>query len=595
MLSYLLSHLPRKKRLIRYIACPLILGTLLFFQIPLKAQSPKIDSLTTSYSTSNDPTTAIRLAKEWITSNTDSSHYYLNRVSFNNLNRTWQNEYRLVTSDYLQKEQLYDSAVIILTSLLEELEDVPEHVLEANTNDRIGSIYLQLREKEQALTYFEEAITIRKEHGLTEELPKSYYGLGNIEFRYKNHKGAISNYKKGVSSINENSQISLLANLNYMMGNSYNFLQMSDSAVHHFQLAKKMYEDIGANQSLVLISMELANALVNQGKYTEAIPILEKNLEVISDFNNWQYYNRTYGLLVDAYEKAGDFRQALYYMKSKHDTLTSVFAKSQTQSVAQITEDLRTDKQLDKAEDEAFFASRRAERLGIALAILIVVMLISYLLFTRAIQKKKLENLQAMILGEENERKRVAKDLHDGIGVLLTSVKLRLSNFQDKVEAKDDFKNSLDQIDNACTEVRRISHNMVPASLTKLGLQEAILDLLDNVRASTDILIEEALDYQEGAYDESKEVLIYRIVQELINNSLKYAEPQKVTVSISKFKQDYLLTYSDDGKGFEKSKINFGLGLRSIASRIDILKGKLTYETAPGEGAVFNITIPHYG
>lgn len=595
MSSSLLSLLPRKKRVIRNIAYPLILGALLFFDTPLKAQSAKIDSLVTAYESSNDPTTAIRLAKEWITANTDSSHYYLKKISFDDLERKWQNEFRLVTSDYLQKQQLYDSAVTILTSLLEELEDFPEYTLEANTNDRIGSIYLQLREKEQALTYFEEAIAIRIEYELTEELPKSYYGLGNIEFRDKNHKGAIANYKKGVSSINEKSQISLLANLNYMMGNSYNFLQMSDSAVHHFQLAKKMYEDIGAHQSLVLISMELAYALINQNKPTEAIPILKKNLDIISDFNNWQYYNRTYGLLVDAYEKAGDFRQALYYMKGKHDTLTSVFAKSQTQSVAQITEDHRTDKQLDQAEEQAFFATRRAKIFGIVIIIMVVVLIIAYLLFTRAIQKKKLENLQAMVLGEENERKRVAKDLHDGIGVLLTSVKLRLSNFQDKVEAKDDFKNSLEQIDNACTEVRRISHNMIPASLTKLGLQEAILDLLDNVQASTDIIIEEALSYEEGAYDESKEVLIYRVVQELINNSLKYAEPTKLSIELAKSKQEYVLTYQDDGKGFEKSKVKSGLGLRSIASRVDILKGKLTFETSPGQGAIFNITIPHYG
>lgn len=572
-----------------------LLGALLFFQSQIQAQSSKIDSLTISFALKESPTTAITLAKEWITANPDSSQYYLGKVTFKNLSRKWKNEYKLIASDFLEKKQLYDSAVTILTSLLEDLEDSPEHILEANTHDRIGSIYLQLREKDQALTYFEEAISIRKENGLIEELPKSYYALGNIEFRFQEHGKAIANYKKGMASASKSGQLSLFANINYMTGNSYNFLKKADSATYYFQKAKKIYEDIGADQSIILVSLELGNALIVQGKYTEAIPILEDNLKVVASFNNWQYYNRTYRLLVDAYEGAGDFRKALFYMKNKYDTAIKVLTTNKTQSVAKITEDFRTTKGLDEAEEQALSATQMARRLGIALTVLIVIMIISYLLFTRAIQKKKLENLQAMVLGEENERKRVAKDLHDGIGVLLTSVKLRLSNFQDKVEAKDDFKNSLEQIDNACTEVRRISHNMVPASLTKLGLQEAILDLLDNVRASTDIVIEEALDYKEGAYDESKEVLIYRVVQELINNSLKYAQPKKVSVSMSKSKQDYLLTYSDDGKGFEKSKVNFGLGLRSIASRIDILKGKFTYDSTPGEGAVFNITIPHYG
>ncbi len=594
MLSFLHSLLARLEKHKYYLAYPM-LGALLFFQTSLQAQSSKIDSLTTSYAQTKSPITAIILAKEWITANPDSSQYYLNKVNQDSLEKKWAYEFKLAKSDLLQKKQLYDSAVTILTSLLKDLGESPQYILEANTNDRIGSIYLQLREKGQALSYFEEAINIRIEHNLTEELPKSYYGLGNIEFRDQKHVKAISNYKKGIINIDSTGQVSLLANLNYMMGNSYNFLRKTDSAVYHFQNAKKIYEDIGASQSIFLVSQELANALIIQNKYSEAIPILERNLDIISDFNSWQYYNRTYRLLVDAYEGAGDFRKALFYMKNKYDTAIKVLTNNKTQSVAKITEDFRTTKGLDEAEEQAFFATQKAKTLGIVVAILIVLMLISYLLFNRAIQKKKLESLQAMVLGEENERKRVAKDLHDGIGVLLTSVKLRLSNFQDKVEAKEDFKNSLEQIDNACTEVRRISHNMVPASLTKLGLQEAILDLLDNVRASTDILIEEALDYKEGAYDESKEVLIYRVVQELINNSLKYAAPKKVSVSISKSKQDYLLTYKDDGKGFEKSKVKFGLGLRSIASRVDILKGKFTYESTPGEGAIFNITIPHYG
>ncbi len=559
------------------------------------AQSNQTDSLARLFEINRDADLGLQLAESFLSVSTDSAMYYVEKLDFSLLTEEQKIQYFIFKGDLFRSLQKLDSAVSYFTRSLVLLDENPNAKVEANVHDEIGSAYIDLREADVALSYFEKAIEIRRTNSLSSELSKSYYALGNVQFRQKKTAKAIKSYKQGISSIEGDSQISLLASLYYMLGNSYNRPTNADSALFYFQKAKELYDKVGPDQMKIAVSNELVQLLMLENKMSEAIPILEENLVTIQAFNNWQYYNRTYSLLVEAHEGLGNYDKALFYLQSKYDTVVNFLVNEQTQSVAKITEDYRTDKQLDEAEEEAFFATRRAKVLGVVIIVMIVVMIITYLLFSRAIQKKKLENLQAMVLGEENERKRVAKDLHDGIGVLLTSVKLRLSNFQDKVEAKDDFKKSLDQIDNACTEVRRISHNMIPASLTKLGLQEAILDLLDNVQASTDIIIEEALHYEEGAYDESKEVLIYRVVQELINNSLKYADPTKLSIEIGKSKQDYVLTYKDNGKGFEKSKVKSGLGLRSIASRVDILKGKLTIETAPGQGAIFNITIPHYG
>lgn len=558
-------------------------------------QATDLDSLKLAFDKDPNPNTGLLLLKSAVISNPVLAEQYSNRIQSVLRSEDHLLDYKVYRGDLYTNTSKYDSAVKIYIDLLVELEESDKTSLQADINDRIGSIYVQLRENQQALSYFSEALSIRVGNDLTLELPKSYYNYGSAQFRLGNHQEAAENFRKGVTSIREVNQKPLLANTYYMLANSFKELKSFDSAMHYFQYAKQLYDSVGTDQLKIAVSNELVALLMRSNKMTEAIPILQENLIIIQNFNDWQYYNRTYSLLVDAYEGTGDYRNALKYEKQKFDTVVTFLVSQRTESVAKITEDFRTTKGLDEAEEEAFFATRRAKIFGAIIGILGIILIITYLLFTRAIQKKQLENLQAMVLGEENERKRVAKDLHDGIGVLLTSVKLRLSNFQDKVESKKEFQHSLEQIDNACTEVRRISHNMVPASLTKLGLQEAILDLLDNVSASTNIIIEEALDYKEGAYDESKEVLIYRVVQELINNSLKYANPDKLSVSISKSKQDYLLTYSDDGKGFDKTKIKFGLGLRSIASRVNILKGKLIYDSTPGTGTIFKITIPHYG
>ncbi|MFY0593797.1 tetratricopeptide repeat-containing sensor histidine kinase [Roseivirga sp.] len=569
---------------------------LLVFVVNLSlSQAINLDSLKTVFDESPNAETGMLLLKRALALDPELSKQYLSKV--NALLKTEDEflDYRVFRGDLYNKNLKYDSAVKVYTDLLVDLKGSDKLSLYADLNDKIGIIYVQLREHQQALDYISEALAIREENELTSELPKSYYYYGAAQFRLGKHQEAANNFQKGILTVKDDTQKPLLANTYYMLANSLQILNSYDSALYYFGFAKELYDELELDQLKIGLNTEIAQVYILKQQFAEAKVILEDNLEDLKAFNDWGAYNRIYSLLTDVYAAEGNYRKALEYQKQKFDTVVSFLVSQRTESVAQITEDFRTDKQLDEAEEEAVSATQRAQMFGLIIVILAIVLIISYLLFTRAIQKKQLENLQAMVIGEENERKRVAKDLHDGIGVLLTGIKLRLSSFQDKVSAQSDFKDSLDQIDNACTEVRRISHNMVPASLTKLGLQEAILDLLDNVSASTDILIEETFDYEEGALAEEKEVLLYRIVQELVNNSLKYANPDKLELSISKSNNDYLLKYADNGKGFDKSKVKLGLGLKSIASRVNILKGKLSFDSDPSTGTAFNITIPQYG
>ncbi|MGW8122256.1 tetratricopeptide repeat-containing sensor histidine kinase [Roseivirga echinicomitans] len=531
----------------------------------------------------------------------DSALFYLYQIDTTELNSLQTAKFYEMLGISLMANRDFDKAVSAFSNALSKLEETKENASSiARILDLIGTSYNNDQKQfNLAESYFLDALKIREVHKLTNELNTSYYNLGTVYFRKSQHNSAIQYFKKALKSINGESQLSLAANLNYMTGMSFsrigstnNQLQNFDSAVYYLSSAKKMYSAMSSPYMEGVVTMEQAGILVELGKNQESIDGLNYILNEPSIPKTIQNYVRIYGLLSKAFANLNDFEKAFTYKKLESDSLRADLSATRLQSVAEITEDYRTDKQLDKAEETAFFASRRARGFGFGLIVLAVVFLLSYLLFSRALQAKKLENLRAMILGEENERKRVAKDLHDGIGVLLTSIKLRLSNFEDKVEDKNSFKNSLDQIDNACTEVRRISHNMVPASLSKLGLAEAMLDLFDNVSASTQITIHEKLEYTEGDFDESSEVLIYRVIQELVNNTLKYAQASIIQVELKKVKEAYFIEYSDNGIGFDKVKVKNGLGLKSIASRIDILKGGLTFDGIAGKGVNFKINIP---
>lgn len=556
-------------------------------------QLSKADSLRQAYAELNKPSTAIELAQIFTLSNSDSALYFLRQVEKASLSEKDRISFDKTKGRILTIISQYDSAVSVYTDLLRLLESKPEYLaLEAEILDNVGGIYLTLRENEQSLDFINRAKKIREENDLKSEMYKSYYSLGNFLYRTGKSREAVNNYRKGISLLNQKSDTTFLANLNYMMGTAYVILDNSDSAIYFLQKAKLIYDKTNQLASQINTTNQLSKIMIDEKLFSEAIPLLEKNLELLYSAKDWQKYMTVYSYLSQAYEGLEDYQKALSYQKLRYDTVVGFLVKQRTESVAKITEDYRTDKQLDEAEETAVGATQRAKVFGGIAVGLIMLLIISYLLFSRAIQRKKLENLRAMILGEENERKRVAKDLHDGIGVLLTSVKMRLSNFEDKVEDKDGFQTSLGQIDNACSEVRRISHNMVPASLSKLGLEEAMLDLFDNVTASSQIEIKDKLSYEEGDFEESSEVLIYRVIQELVNNTLKYAQASSIQVEMKKLKEEYIIEYKDNGIGFDKTKVKNGLGLKSIASRIDILKGKLTFDSIEGNGVSFKINIP---
>lgn len=531
----------------------------------------------------------------------DSALFYLNQVDTVDLTNLQVAKFYEVLGTSLMNKRNFDKAVRAFSNALNKLEENKQNASSiASLLDLIGTSYNNDQKQfDLAESYFLDALKIRESYKLLNELNTSYYNLGTVYFRKSQHNSAIAYFKKALESITGESHISLAANLNYMTGMSFlrigsenNQPEKFDSAVNYLNTAKEMYRTMASPYMEGVVAMEQVGILVELGKNQDAIDGLNYILNESSIPKTIQNYVRIYGLLSKSYANLNDFEKAFRYKQLESDSLRKDINNSRLQSVAKITEDYRTDKQLDEAEETAFFATQRAKIYGSVALVLIMALIISYLLFTRAIQKKKLENLRAMIIGEENERKRVAKDLHDGIGVLLTSVKLRLTNFEDRVEDKSGFQNSLLQIDNACTEVRRISHNMVPASLTKLGLAEAMLDLFDNVQASTDIKIQEKIEYSEGDFDESSEVLVYRILQELVNNTLKYSQANTIAVEMKKVGGDYQIDYKDNGIGFDKAQAKKGLGLKSIASRVDILKGKLSIESAEGAGVNFRITIP---
>ncbi len=208
---------------------------------------------------------------------------------------------------------------------------------------------------------------------------------------------------------------------------------------------------------------------------------------------------------------------------------------------------------------------------------------------------KQLVAVDSMLQGQEEERSRLAKDLHDGLGGLLSGVKFSLSNMKDNLIITPDnmtvFERSLDMLDTSIKELRRVAHNMMPELLTKFGLDEALKEYCNSINATNLLSVKYQSIGMSTRIEKSAEIIIYRIIQELLNNIMKHAAAKEATVQLVKEEGRLSIIVEDDGKGFDTALIknSKGAGLTSIKSRVDYLKGQLDIHSEAGKGTLVNI------
>jgi len=208
-------------------------------------------------------------------------------------------------------------------------------------------------------------------------------------------------------------------------------------------------------------------------------------------------------------------------------------------------------------------------------------------------QEKKLTTLSAMLEGEDKERSRIANDLHDGLGGLLTSVKSHFNSLTGDIKKDGLFEKTNHLIDEACVEVRRISHNMMPQALTLSGLPGALEDLAQNTRQKGLDCELEIIGMEGVNLPQAKALNLFRIIQELTNNAVKHAGAKSLLLQLIHQEGKTTVIVEDDGKGFDVKQAmqKKGLGLSSITSRVEFLKGEIDWDAVPGEGTTVSLTV----
>ncbi|MFZ2900028.1 MAG: 7TM-DISM domain-containing protein [Saprospiraceae bacterium] len=210
------------------------------------------------------------------------------------------------------------------------------------------------------------------------------------------------------------------------------------------------------------------------------------------------------------------------------------------------------------------------------------------------------QSIDDLLLGIESERRRLAQDLHDGLSVNLAAIKMKANLMEVRSQSAEDrkaWKEIMRDLENAYEELRRISHDLPPKSLFRVGLGGALEEAIQRARTlRPEIDIQYFNNLPLLQLSKQAEINLYRIAMELINNSLKHAEASFLSLQLIQHDNQVVVTLEDNGKGFNPQKVEGeGIGLKNIRNRVGVLGGTLEIDSQPGRGAVFVISIPSEG
>ncbi|MEZ4986384.1 MAG: ATP-binding protein [Saprospiraceae bacterium] len=377
-------------------------------------------------------------------------------------------------------------------------------------------------------------------------------------------------------------------------------------AIQHYEETQSLFNAAWCYEDLAEIYLE-------QNNIAAAIPAYEQANLLLSSIGASAHLAKVRKRLAHCYQASGDLPKALFYTEASYAVIDSIRNHEAEQNLQKfrVQYDLEQKEQALRINTLELAQKTQERNIFILLTSLLVLMVVGLIAFQRHRKKRremeaekdktiqqqrihqleqqqKLTALSATIAGQEQERKRIAKDLHDGLGGLLASAKAHFSQIADtQHQAAVQHTSSL--IDVACTEVRRISHNLMPAALLYAGLKGALEDLAAQVTNKGTTCNLEILG-ELTQLTETQQVAIYRIIQEAVHNTMKHANAHTVLVQLMRHDHQLFVTIEDDGVGFDVRKVRekAALGLSSMASRTEMLGGHFQIESVVGEGTTLS-------
>jgi two-component system NarL family sensor kinase len=461
------------------------------------------------------------------------------------------------------------------------------------TLHNIGMLFHHQQQWEKAIAYYEKAIIINKELQKLKSVALQYNNIGIIYYYMGIMDSVLVNFERSLDMYialgDKKGQTRPLFNIAEIYSEKGEYSKALDYYERSIQLEKELGYKKGYAESMVYIG----NLYAQLNNFNKALSYQREGLEILEELKYPREIADAYQALSETFRKMDMYDSALVYyisMSAIKDSLFTVEKSKQISELEAIYENEKKEKeilQLEKVKSrDKFFKS-----ILIAVVVIMIMLVVFLIIYSKMREKtalQKAKNLQqttqfkAVIEAQENERKRIAGELHDSVGPLLSLTQLYISDLSDSIDAKnEEDKVLLDKsqkiLQEACDETRNISHNLMPGVLIRLGLVSAMRELINKVKGSNQFDISFESDKIESRFDEGIEITYYRVLQELLNNIIKHAGANNIKVSLHQQEDSLNLCVSDNGKGFNIQQLEKvqGIGWKNIYSRVSLVGGKI--------------------
>ncbi|MEM8565574.1 MAG: tetratricopeptide repeat protein [Bacteroidota bacterium] len=517
-----------------------------------------------------------------------------------------------------------DSALDIQVKLKKE-NDI------AHTYLSLGNLYKNLGYIDSARNQYLKGLHIRKKRNEEYEMAKLFNALGTVFYLQHAYDSALVFYRKSQFLKNKTNSRGTLDVVYNNLGNVFTHTGLLDSALHYYLQSVKIKLENKDSIGLALSYNNIGNIYKITREWSKSLTYYQRSLSYTKSDQNLTLLIETYYNLSDLYFIMGDMDKALEF-KNKYllvrDSLDDSFRaaiemRNRYETEKRRREDLEKNEMIRAAELRKIKAETALKNIMITVIVLVVLFMALLVIFyfqnkvrkqrllilekdkniaqqkvQEILKEQEIHAMNAMMEGQEGERKRIAQDLHDRLGSMLSMVKIHFKSVEDNLEElktqnMNQYEKANTLLDEACEEVRKIAHDMVSGVLTKFGLVAALQSLQESVN-DTGQLTMQVLDFgMEGdRLDYQLEINVYRIIQELLSNVLKHAGAREMTIQLIRKGNNLHVQVEDDGVGFDvDDRYDLGMGIKNIAARVDKLNGELQIDSG-SSGTIISIDFP---
>ncbi|MBI1183790.1 tetratricopeptide repeat protein [bacterium] len=559
-----------------------------------------------------------------------------------------------ILGNICQRQAKPDSAMFYYQAALKICERVGYTAGLAKILNNIAIIHTYSAEYEQAIALYFDAIKAEEAMKNPVGVSQAYNNIAVVYYQMKNLDKTIEYLKKAGDILDEINDDATLKKIYINIGAIHSYREENEEALTYYQKAFEISERLGDKREMAICLGNMADVYTETGAFEKAENCINQAIAIKQQDHNEAGIMHEYGHMARLYAHRRQFEKAQEYyqkameignknkLKAELRDLYKVYSQSLNdwghfdeayemlamsymyndslvnELNAKAVAEMETKYQTEKKEKTILAQDKKLTMAALQLSIRnrwilvltlgsVIIILIALFFVQRnkrlaqaekdaAIIKEREEGIEAIFRATENERRRIAADLHDGVGQQLSGLKLAFSNLStgllDRLpQEAGKIEKLAEVIDQACVDVRNLSHEMMPKALSESGLVPAIDDMLNKTLGLTEISYEFDHHGVNGRFNENIELALFRICQELINNVVKHSGAQMVSVQLYKTNNYLVLLVEDNGKGIGQSSSD-GIGLKNMQSRVNTLHGELNLEPSPNAGTVATVRVP---